>query len=82
MTTVGSYQAKTHLPELLERVSRGEKILITRRGKPVAMLTAPPQQLDPDVRQVVKEMLAFRDKFGPKLGGLTIRELIDEGRRY
>ena len=46
------------------------------------MLTAPPQQLDPDVRQVVKEMLAFRDKFGPKLGGLTIRELIDEGRRY
>ena len=73
MTTVGSYQAKTHLPELLERVSRGEKILITRRGKPVAMLTAPPQQPDPDVRQVVKEMLAFRDKFGPKLGGLTIR---------
>jgi antitoxin (DNA-binding transcriptional repressor) of toxin-antitoxin stability system len=54
MTTVGSYQAKTHLPELIERVSRGEKILITRRGKPVALLTQPPHQPDRDVRQVVK----------------------------
>ena len=82
MTSVGSYQAKTHLPELIERVSRGEKILITRRGVPVAMLTPPPQQSERDVRQVVKDMLAFRDKFGPKLGKLTIRELIEEGRRY
>lgn len=82
MTTIGSYQAKTHLPELIERVARGEKIVITRRGVPVALLTQPPQRAATDVRQVVKDMLAFRHRFGPKLGNLTIRELIEEGRRY
>jgi antitoxin (DNA-binding transcriptional repressor) of toxin-antitoxin stability system len=82
MTSIGSYQAKTHLPELIERVVRGEKILITRRGVPVAMLTQPPQNEGRDVRQVVEEMLAFRDQFGPKLGRVSVRELIEEGRRY
>ena len=38
MHTVGSYEAKTHLPQLLERVERGETITITRHGKPVARL--------------------------------------------
>jgi antitoxin (DNA-binding transcriptional repressor) of toxin-antitoxin stability system len=82
MTLVGSYQAKTHLPELIERVVQGEKILITRRGVAVALLTQPPQQLVRDVRQVAEDMLAFRDRCGPKLGKLSIRELIEEGRRY
>jgi antitoxin (DNA-binding transcriptional repressor) of toxin-antitoxin stability system len=81
MTSIGSYQAKTHLPELIERVAQGEKILITRRGVPVALLTQPPQQPDRDVRQVVEEMLAFRDRHGPKLGKMTIREAIEKGRR-
>src|SRR4051794_37004639 len=44
MTSVGSYAAKTHLPALLERVARGERILITRRGLPIALLTQPPRQ--------------------------------------
>ena len=82
MTSVGSYQAKTHLPELIERVSRGEKILITRRGVPVALLTQPPRQPVRDVRQIVEDMLAFRDKFGPTLGKMTVREAIEKGRRY
>jgi prevent-host-death family protein len=33
MITVGSCEAKTHLPELPERVARGEKILITKHGR-------------------------------------------------
>ena len=36
MKSVGAFEAKTHLSELLERVSRGEKITITRHGVPVA----------------------------------------------
>jgi prevent-host-death family protein len=83
MISVGSFQAKTHLPELLDRVARGEKILITKRGRPVAMLVPSPQQGTKNVKQVVKEMLQFRDREGPKLGGkATIRELIEEGRRF
>ena len=83
MTEVGSFEAKTHLPQLLERVAKGEKIIITKRGKPVAMLVPPPAEDKPDVKAVVKAMLEFRDKEGPTLGeGLTIRDLINEGRRY
>jgi prevent-host-death family protein len=83
MTSVGSLQAKTQLPELLERVVRGEKILITRRGQPVAMLVPPPAaKTRADVTQVVKEMLETRDRAGPTLGGtVTTRQLIEEGRR-
>jgi len=81
MTSVGSYEAKTHLPDLLARVAKGEKIMITRRGLPVAMLVPPPQAEKRDVRQVVEEMLARRDREGPTLGNLTFRDLIEEGRR-
>jgi prevent-host-death family protein len=83
METVGSFEAKTHLPELLRRVEQGESIVITKHGKPVARLvpvtSAKPK---PDVKQAVEAMLAFRDRAGPTLGeGLTIRDLIEEGRR-
>jgi prevent-host-death family protein len=81
MQTVGAYEAKTHLPELLNRVAKGETITITKHGKPVAQLI-PAQEGKPDVRQVVDEMLEFRDKANVTLGGVTIRELIEEGRRY
>lgn len=38
MEQIGSYEAKTHLPRLLDRVARGESLTITRHGKPVAHL--------------------------------------------
>jgi len=41
MDKVGAYEAKTHLPELLERVIKGERITITRHGVPVAVLQPP-----------------------------------------
>jgi hypothetical protein len=46
---------------------------------------APPESETARVRRnrrVVKEMLAWRDRYGPKLGELTIRRIIEEGRRY
>ena len=38
MTTVGSYEAKTHLADLLKRVEAGEHITIAKHGRPVAVL--------------------------------------------
>jgi prevent-host-death family protein len=82
METVGSFEAKTHLPQLLERVAKGEEFTITKHGKPVARLV--PTKTDkpkPDVRAAVEAMKQFRK--GRTLGqGLTIRELIEEGRRF
>ena len=40
MENVGSFEAKTHLPQLLERVAKGEEFTITKHGKPVAKLVA------------------------------------------
>jgi prevent-host-death family protein len=81
MTTVGSYEAKTHLPELLERVAKGERVVITRRGKPVAMLVPPPAEKN-DVRRVIEEFKAYTKQHARTLSRLTYRDLIDEGRRF
>ncbi|WZO97853.1 type II toxin-antitoxin system prevent-host-death family antitoxin [Isosphaeraceae bacterium EP7] len=82
MRTIGSYEAKTHLPQLLDDVAKGEEIEITKHGKPVARLVpARPVQARPDVQQLIDEMRAFRK--GNTLGdGLTIRDLIEDGRRF
>jgi prevent-host-death family protein len=82
MKSVGSFEAKTHLAQLLERVVKGEEITITKHGKPVARLVPALQpKPKPDVKQVIEEMRAFRKRntLGQRI---TIRELIEEGRRY
>ncbi len=83
MNSVGSFEAKTHLSELLQRVERGEEITITRHGRPVARLVpAVDPHADRSARAewLVKESRRLRGKYS--LGGLKIRELIDAGRRY
>jgi prevent-host-death family protein len=82
MTTVSFYEARTHFSELLDQVAKGKKVLITRRGKPAAVLGPPPTEVEMDVRQTVKEMLEYRDHEGPTLGGGSVRELIEEGRHF
>jgi prevent-host-death family protein len=83
MTTVGTFEAKTHLTQLLGRVVKGEKILITKRGRPVAMLVPPEPESRGDVGLLVREMLKVRDDRGPTLGkNLTVRRMIEEGRRF
>ena len=81
METVGAYEAKTHLPRLLDRVARGEEIQITRNGRPVARLVPEPAVETTDIGAVIARIREFRK--GRKLGDdLTIRELIEEGRRF
>jgi prevent-host-death family protein len=80
MPEVGAYEAKTHLPKLLERVEQGERFVITRHGRPVAEL-APISRRDPEkIRKAIADLRAFRKTHS--LRGLSIRELIHEGHRY
>lgn len=79
MQTIGSYEAKTHLPALLDRVAQGEQITITRHGVPVAMLVPPCGLRKGDVQAAIRNLIEFRE--GQHLDGLSIRELIEEGRR-
>ena len=76
-TEIGAYDAKTHLPALLERVQRGEEITITKHGKPIARLV-PIQRRDPDRRAEAIEKLKVFAK-GRTLG-VPIKELINQGR--
>lgn len=81
MESVGAYEAKTHLPRLLDRVARGEEIRITRNGRPVARLVPEGAARPDDVRAAIAEIKEFRK--GRILGDdVTIRELIEEGRRF
>ena len=77
---MGAFEAKTHLNELLRRVSSGETIRITRRGIPVAKLVPVQAEGKDKVIKAVRELREIRKRLS--LGGLSIRELIDEGRRY
>jgi prevent-host-death family protein len=77
MSSIGAHEARTRFAELLDRVERGERISITRRGVPVAMLLPPlPSR---EVEALIDDLLEFRK--GHRLDGLSLRELIDEGRR-
>ena len=79
MAEVGAFEAKTHLSHLLERVERGETITITRHGKPVArLIPIAGSSRDERLRAItdLKELRACQT-----LGGLLVRELIEQGRR-
>ena len=80
MKTIGAFEAKTHLAELLKRVSEGETIRITLRGVPVAKLVPADDRQEKDLKKVVREIREIRN--GANLKGLALRELINEGRRY
>jgi len=79
MEKVGAYEAKTHLPKLLERVSKGERIAITKHGVPVAVL----QPFDPgknaDIEKTIRDLREFRER--NILSGVSVREMIEDGRR-
>lgn len=79
MRTVGSFEAKTHLSALLARVARGERVTITKHGVPVAMLVPAGRPREGDRRELINEIKELRK--GNTLGRITIRELIEEGRR-
>jgi len=79
MLKVGAYEAKTHLSRLLERVMKGERIVITRHGVPIAVLQPPDSQRSRDLKTVISDIRRLRSKHS--LGGISLKALIEEGRR-
>lgn len=82
METVGTAEVKARLTQLLDRVSRGERFVITNRGKPVALLV--PSEggaAGGNVARIGQEMLNFRERAGRRLG-CTFREATHEGHRF
>ncbi len=80
MREIGAFEAKNKFGQLLDWVEAGEEVVITRRGKVVARLVAPVGSVDRDAAANAAERIRARRR-GVTLGGLSIKELIAEGRR-
>jgi prevent-host-death family protein len=87
---VSAYDAKTHLPKLLERTERGERFVITRHGKPVAQLVPIETGDAEQLRQALGRVAGLRERAalqGMRMSdvlapGETLRELTHAGHRY
>jgi prevent-host-death family protein len=80
MREVGAFEAKNKFGTLLDRVEKGEEIVITRRGKPVARLVPGASGYDCDkAAHAVADIVARRA--GVRLGDVMINDLVNEGRR-
>jgi prevent-host-death family protein len=78
---IGTFEAKTHLSALLDRVAKGEKITITKHGIPAAMLVPVDEsQRALSHTEIVEGMRALRKRV--KGGKISVREMIHEGRRF
>jgi len=77
MPEIGAYEAKTHLPRLLERVQRGERFVITKHGRPVAELVPVTRRDADSLRRDIDEMRALRAALADR--GLSVSELVGEG---
>lgn len=80
MEELGVYEAKTRLPSLLERVAKGERITITKHGKPIACLVPVQNDQKKPIEEVIAEMKKFRAGQA-KVSKKELREMIEEGRR-
>ena len=79
MKEIGAFEAKNHLGTLLDRVERGEEVVITRRGKPVARLVPSRPSVSPDDARAAARSIREMSR-SMSLGGLKLKDLITEGR--
>jgi prevent-host-death family protein len=80
MREIGAFEAKNRLGTLLDWVESGEEVIITRRGKPVARLIPNLGSVDQGTAARAAANIIARRK-GVTLGGLKIKDLVEEGRR-
>jgi prevent-host-death family protein len=78
--TVGAYEVKTHLAAILDQVERGTEFIITRHGKEVARVVPAEQQDKIRIDAAIQKLNELRK--GSTLGGVSWKELRDEGRRF
>jgi prevent-host-death family protein len=79
MRSIGSYQLKTHLSEILNAVEHGQTVIVTRHGKPIARIMPNETAEQEQTHQVVEALKKFPRTRLPK--GVSIRSLIEAGRR-
>lgn len=79
MIEVSTYEAKTHLAELLRKVKNGQRVLITKHHIPIAIITPASSQRKRPIKEAIEAIKRFRK--GNTLQGINIKKMIEEGRR-
>ncbi len=80
MKTVVAFEDKKSLSALLDLVEKGDEVTITRAGRPVARLVASEPDFDREgAHRTAAEIKEMRK--GVTLGGIALRDLIEDGRR-
>jgi len=82
MDSVGAYEAKTHLGQLLDRVAAGESLTITRHGRPVARLVPVDEDDRARARAAARRILERRKRLPHRVSIAELIETIHEGHRY
>ena len=80
MPVIGAFDARGHLPQLLRRVQEGERFVITKHNRPVAELIPFRQRDTVRIRAAIDRLAAFQKT--NSLHALSVRQLIEDGRRF
>jgi prevent-host-death family protein len=82
MREIQASEAKTHLPQILDDVERGETVVITRHGRRIARLVPEATRRQTEIDEAVESILALRKRLK---GKITLEEILSsrhEGHRY
>jgi prevent-host-death family protein len=81
MREVQSSDAKARLPQLLDEVERGETVIITRHGRPIARIVPEAERRQQEVDRAIEAIKAVR----ARTGKITVDDLLSarhEGHSY
>ncbi|GMU57445.1 MAG: hypothetical protein AMXMBFR33_65910 [Candidatus Xenobia bacterium] len=79
MREIQASEAKTHLPQILDDVERGETVIITRHGRPIARLVPEAALRRDEIESAIESLIALRKRTGK----ISVKDLLsarDEGR--
>ena len=78
---IGAFEAKTHFSQIIEKAEQGADFVVTRRGKPVAMILPLEKEPEMTFKEAVEQLLEMRKLYRGKPGSFNIREAIEDGRK-
>lgn len=81
MRQIQASEAKTHLPQLLTAVERGETLVITRHGRPIARIVPETDRRDEELENAIASIQARRKRMG-RIAFRELKSARDEGRRH
>lgn len=79
--TIGVYDLKNRLSSVLEEVMAGREVTVTRHGHPIARIAPVVRSTEEDRASAITELHALSENVQPMPPGMTLRDLIDDGRR-